>query len=130
MRVLILALLLASPVWGAEKLTVDIFSCVNERVNLLKKILEDSPNPDTYRYVLGEIMKDLKTVTRTKIDGAEHFLDVEGIGDFDSAVVRNVYYDQNVGLTGGVNPRNAPRIIIFDGKELIDYFARSPSVLN
>ena len=88
-------------------------------MNSLKKILEDSPNPDTYRDVLGEIIEDLKTVTRFKIDGMEGWLKIEGIGSFDAALVRNIYYDKNVGIADGIDPENAPRIIIFDGEELI-----------
>ena len=85
-------------------------------MNSLKKILEDSPNPDTYRDVLGEIIEDLKTVTRFKIDGMEGWLKIEGIGSFDAALVRNIYYDKNVGIADGIDPENAPRIIIFDGE--------------
>ena len=118
MRVLLLALFLASPVWGAEKLTVDIFSCLNEQVSLLK-LLEERRNPDTYRYVLGEIMEDLKTVTRFKIDGSEGWLKIEGVGSFDSALVRNIYYGDSLGMEDGIDPHNAPTIIIFDGEELI-----------
>ena len=69
--------------------------------------------------MLGEIIEDLKTVTRFKIDGMEGWLKIEGIGSFDAALVRNIYYDKNVGIADGIDPESAPRIIIFDGEELI-----------
>ena len=30
--------------------------------------------------------------------------------------MRNIYYDKNVGIADGIDPENAPRIIIFDGE--------------
>ena len=49
----------------------------------------------------------------------EGWLKIEGIGSFDAALVRNIYYDKNVGIADGIDPESAPRIIIFDGEELI-----------
>lgn len=117
-RVALIALIFVSPVWGADKVDVDIFACASERVSKKYQSQQSSGFYD-YRQLIAEIVSELKTVTRFKINREEYWIEIEGEGTLDNALLRNVYIDQDVGGDGPIATQDAPRIVIFDGEELI-----------